>query len=150
MKLIIRLHDTQIIHEKSMYSVFDLLADVGGLLDIFIVVFSIIIQRYNSSLFLFNVIKKLYLLKEPITDSFAEFFYIHNFGCCSKSESKDIIDLCEETLEKELDSNNLLVKLRQFEVLIHVKSLLKLVKSSKLKHLRQRPIEIYFENGTTK
>ena len=150
MKLVIILHDTQIIHEKAMYSVFDLLADVGGLLDIFVVAFAIIIQRYNSSLFLFNVIKKLYLLKEPITASFAEFFYIHNFGCCIKSESKHIIDLCEETLEKELDSNNLLLKLRQFEVLIHDKSLLKLVKSSKLKNLRQRPIEIDFENGTTK
>ena len=60
MKMSISLHETYMIHEKSLYGVFDLLADVGGLLDLFIVLLAILFERYNTSLFLFNAIYKLY------------------------------------------------------------------------------------------
>ena len=80
MRVAINLYDTKIVHEKSMYGVFDLLADVGGLGDIFFVAFAFILSRYNNSLFLFNSINKLYQIKNPVT-SFAKFICFHNFGC---------------------------------------------------------------------
>ena len=56
----IDLYETHIVHEKSLYNLFDLLGDVGGLLDLFILVFSLLLSRYNESLFLFNQIQSLH------------------------------------------------------------------------------------------
>ena len=36
------LEDTKMVYEKSLYTVFDLLGDVGGLLDLFVIFFTII------------------------------------------------------------------------------------------------------------
>ena len=94
-----------------MYGYFDLLGDVGGLLDIFIIILAIFFDRYNSSTFLFNTIYKLYEVQKPI-QGFAKFFCLHNFSCFRKSENSEIIKKCEETLEKELNVDNLLFKLR--------------------------------------
>ena len=46
--------------EKSLYTFFDLLSDVGGLMNMLVTVFSIILGPYNHSLFLFNTITKLF------------------------------------------------------------------------------------------
>ena len=56
MMMTIQLHDTKMIHEKSMYGVFDLLGDVGGLRDLLFIILAIFFERYNGSLFLFKSI----------------------------------------------------------------------------------------------
>ena len=60
MHMLIDLDNTQTIHEKSMYGVFDVLSDVGGLFDIFVILFALFIGRYNGSLYLYDSIKTLY------------------------------------------------------------------------------------------
>ena len=57
MKIELTLSDSQIVHEKSMFAILDLLGAVGGLLDIFMALFAIFFNRYNSSLSLFYMIK---------------------------------------------------------------------------------------------
>ena len=44
----LNLHDTMITHEKSIYNVFDLLGDVGGLLDLFIFVLAIVMLAQDD------------------------------------------------------------------------------------------------------
>ena len=41
LRMSIYVHGTKMTHEKSMYNVFDLIGDVGGLLDIFLFFFAI-------------------------------------------------------------------------------------------------------------
>ena len=64
------LHDTKMVYEKSLYKVFDLLGDVGGLLDLFMTFFSIVLSRYNYQLFLFTSINVLFKTVESF-DSFS-------------------------------------------------------------------------------
>ena len=45
--MLIDLHDTIVTHEKSIYNIFDLFGDVGGLLDLFLIFFTFFFQPYN-------------------------------------------------------------------------------------------------------
>ena len=49
-RLELDLHDTYMTHEKSMFNIFDLLADVGGLLDLFLIICAIALKPFNSYL----------------------------------------------------------------------------------------------------
>ena len=60
MRVALDLHDTYITQEKSVFLIFDLLADVGGLLDLFMFIGAVIFIPFNYYLFLFNSMKDLY------------------------------------------------------------------------------------------
>ena len=47
-------------HELSLYSIYDLLGDVGGLLDLLLIAFAVFVGPYNQQLLNFNVIKGLF------------------------------------------------------------------------------------------
>ena len=47
-------------HELSLYSIYDLLGDVGGLLDLLLIAFAVFAGPYNQQLLNFNVIKGLF------------------------------------------------------------------------------------------
>ena len=101
-----------------MYSALDLLGAIGGLYDLFVIVFAILFCSYNTSLFLYNSITEIYKYNQPFT-SFAKFFIQHKFKCLRKSENSEIIEKCEEALEQELNVNEVLKKLRQIDALIN-------------------------------
>ena len=105
------------VHEKSLYKVYDLLGDVGGLLDLFFILFSIVLSRFNYQLFLFESINELFQTSESFT-SFSNFVSLQFSSCFGKSEQVEIIDKCEQKLEQELNINHILLKLRQLDVLI--------------------------------
>ena len=55
----VNLSSVQTIHKKSLYSVYDLLGDVGGLFNLFTIFVAFIMTKYNYSLFLFNATNHL-------------------------------------------------------------------------------------------
>lgn len=70
----IRLHDTYINHDVSLYSILDLLADAGGLIDIVILIFSVFIKKYNYSLFILDCMQELFKTDKTFK-SFSAFAY---------------------------------------------------------------------------
>ena len=54
------LSNTLTIHKKSLYTVFDLLGDVGGLLDLFTLFVAFFLSKYNHSLFIFNAANNMF------------------------------------------------------------------------------------------
>ena len=99
LSIVLTLHDTKMVYEKSLYKVFDLLGDVGGLLDLFMTFFSIVLSRYNYQLFLFTSINVLFKTVESF-DSFSSFLCLQTFCSFKKSAKKALtIKKVEEKLE---------------------------------------------------
>ena len=61
-------------HERSLFTIFDLLGSVGGLLDLLILVFAFFLEPYNYTLFLYNSIGKVFENKKTR-------FRFANFWC---------------------------------------------------------------------
>ena len=113
----IQMSQTKISQEKSLYTFFDLLSDVGGLLNLIITLFAMFMQPYNHSLFLYNSLAQLFCHIEGLQniDSFIKFIWHHrvSFPVFCSSKSHKIIKECTETLDKELDVHDLVRKLRK-------------------------------------
>ena len=116
MWMTIDLHPTIVTQEKSLFNVYDLFGDVGGLLDLLLIIIAIAFKPYNSMLFSFNSIQELFTLQQPET-SFTRFIQQKLLSLCKQSEQSKIIDKCEAILDKELNLNEILHKLRQFEAM---------------------------------
>ena len=57
------LSQSTISHQKSIYGFLDLIGDMGGLLDILTLFFAIFLRPYNTAIFNFTSIDKLYIQK---------------------------------------------------------------------------------------
>ena len=71
-----------------MYGVFDLLSDMGGLVDIFVIMFSLILKPYNRALSHFNSFKSLYTINTSL-DSFHGFLLMRLSSYFKYSESTE-------------------------------------------------------------
>ena len=73
-------------HKKSLYTVYDLLGDVGGLLDLFTLFMAFFLTKYNYSLFLYNSIHEMFTFpsspssNEPL-QYFSTFLYQSICSC---------------------------------------------------------------------
>ena len=72
MNLLFQLVKTMMNHQRSLYGILDLLGDMGGLIDIIIIVLQIFFTRYNRALYLFNAFQDLYKMNITL-DSFPNF-----------------------------------------------------------------------------
>ena len=71
---------TSVIHQKSKFGFFDLFGDMGGLLDLTIIVVGLFLQPYNYSMFQFYSIKKIYKIKTPFR-KLLQFMFDRNCRC---------------------------------------------------------------------
>ena len=58
-----RMASNSIKHEMSMFTVFDLMADVGGLLDILTIILGFFIIPFNNTVFLHKTLNELYQME---------------------------------------------------------------------------------------
>ena len=63
MQATFRLSSNSVKHEMSMFTVFDLMGDVGGLLDIFTLILGFLMIPFNHTLFLHKTLNKLYKIE---------------------------------------------------------------------------------------
>ena len=120
MRVQFTLAQTSVTHSKSKFGYFDLFGDMGGLLDLTIILVGIFLQPYNYSLFQYYSFKKMYKVKRPFR-SLLSFLWEHNCSLCSTSKSSKLIQKCEETFDDELDLHDLIIKMRQLKMLIEDK-----------------------------
>ena len=90
------LSNTLTIHKKSLYTVFDLLGDVGGLLDLFTLFVAFFLQKYNHSLFLFNATNNMFTFStsgnsNSPPDTFSSFLFQYFCSCLPTFESNSQI-----------------------------------------------------------
>ena len=57
------LHDQEVYHERQVFTIVDLLGNIGGILDIFLIITKFLISPYASLSFMNTFISKLYKLK---------------------------------------------------------------------------------------
>lgn len=87
MKAYMELEKTVVFHQKSFYTVFDLLGDMGGLLDIAILLFAFFLEPYNQAIFHYNTFNRIYQVKKPF-NSFFDFWRDRTFSCFCLEKNK--------------------------------------------------------------
>ena len=62
-----QLHETRIFHYRDVYNILDLIGDLGGVLEIFVLFFNIFVGPISEFSFLLKAIEKLFLAqtKDP-------------------------------------------------------------------------------------
>ena len=57
------LSEHEVLHSREAFNIIDMLGDLGGLVDIIIVVFSLFVSPYASTSFMVKLLSKLYKVK---------------------------------------------------------------------------------------
>ena len=73
----LELDERKVVHERSLFTVFDLLSNIGELADLSFIIFALALKPYNYCLFLFESLHELFTTEQLNTKSFINFLFMY-------------------------------------------------------------------------